>query len=359
MRIFIDIGHPAHVHYFRNFIKIMQDKGHEFFVTARDRSIIHYLLEYYQIPYYNRGRGKNGVFGKLLYMLLADYRLLIKSKKFKPDIFISFASPYAAQVSWFLKKLHIALDDTEHAKFSHLFYKPFSDVLLNPDCFQKDFEQKQIRFKGFIESCYLHPNYFHCDESIYKELDLKHGERLVLLRFISWKANHDIGHSGLDVFTKKNIVNILTNKGYRVLISTESINEDPFFEPYIIKIAPEKIHSVMAISTFFITEGATMASECAMLGTPALYVNSLDAGTLREQEDKYNLIYGFRNSTGVVDKINELINTPNLKEIFFSRQQLMLADKIDVTAFLVWFIENYPQSVKIMKENPDYQFNFK
>ena len=26
---------------------------------------------------------------------------------------------------------------------------------------------------------------------------------------------------------------------------------------------------------------------------------------------------------------------------------------------VVWFIENYPESVKIMKENPDYQYNFR
>ena len=37
----------------------------------------------------------------------------------------------------------------------------------------------------------------------------------------------------------------------------------------------------------------------------------------------------------------------------------MLVDKIDVTAFMVWFIENYPTTVKIMKENPDYQNNIK
>ncbi len=34
-------------------------------------------------------------------------------------------------------------------------------------------------------------------------------------------------------------------------------------------------------------------------------------------------------------------------------------DKIDVTTFLVWFVENYPQSVKVMKENPDYQHRSK
>jgi hypothetical protein len=37
----------------------------------------------------------------------------------------------------------------------------------------------------------------------------------------------------------------------------------------------------------------------------------------------------------------------------------MLSEKIDVTAFLVWFIKNYPKSVKIMKENPEFQERFK
>lgn len=50
---------------------------------------------------------------------------------------------------------------------------------------------------------------------------------------------------------------------------------------------------------------------------------------------------------------------PNLKEEWQRRRQKMLSEKIDVTAFMVWFIENYPDSVKVMKENPDYQYNFK
>ena len=37
----------------------------------------------------------------------------------------------------------------------------------------------------------------------------------------------------------------------------------------------------------------------------------------------------------------------------------MLADKIDVTAFMVWFIENYPESIKVMKDDPGYQYRFK
>jgi len=46
-------------------------------------------------------------------------------------------------------------------------------------------------------------------------------------------------------------------------------------------------------------------------------------------------------------------------EQFQLRRQKMLLEKIDVTAFLVWFVENYPESAKIMKENPEYQWRFR
>ena len=103
-----------------------------------------------------------------------------------------------------------------------------------------------------------------------------------------------------------------------MLISSEAENTDPFFEKYMIRISPDLIHHVMAKAQLLVTEGATMASECAMMGTPAIYVNSLDAGTLREQEDKYQLIYGFRSSAGVLEKVSELINTTGSEKVHIS-----------------------------------------
>ncbi len=58
-------------------------------------------------------------------------------------------------------------------------------------------------------------------------------------------------------------------------------------------------------------------------------------------------------------KIDELLSFKNIKEEWKRKKEKMLQDKIDVTAFMVWFIENYPASFKTMNENPDYQFNFK
>jgi uncharacterized protein len=358
MRVFIDIGHPAHVHYFRNFIQLMQANGHEFFVSARNRSIIPYLLNYFKIPWFDRGKGKNGALGKILYMFLADKRLLGKAIRFEPDVFISFASPYAAQVSWLLRKPHIVLDDTEHAKFGHMFYKPFSKVLLNPTCFYKDFGPKQIRFNSFTELFYLHPNYYKPDKAIFNLLGINPGDKYVLLRFVSWDANHDIGHSGLTLQAKIALMDLFKSRGFKLFISSESEKIDECFQPYIIRIPLEKMHDALAFSEMFVAESGTMASEAAILGTPVVYVNSLPLmGYLAEQKEA-GLLFHFKNSEGVLEKVKQLIDDENFNHNIKIASEKLLKDKIDPTAFLVWFLENYPQSIQIMKDNPAYQDRF-
>ena len=54
MKILIDIGHPGHVHYFRNFIKKMEENLHEVLIVARDKEVTFKLLEFYKIPYRTR-----------------------------------------------------------------------------------------------------------------------------------------------------------------------------------------------------------------------------------------------------------------------------------------------------------------
>lgn len=356
MKIFIDIGHPAHVHYFRNFIKLMLEKGHEFCVSARDKEVTFNLLKSYDISYISRGKGGKGIFGKLFYLIKGDTIIWSAARKFKPDIFLSFASPYAAHSAFLLNKPHIALDDTEAAIFGQFFYLPFTHTKLNPVSFKKTFKKNQIRFDSFMEISSLHPRYFKPDETILEELKIARSQPFILLRFVSWDANHDFGQKGFSYKEKKMLINTLSEK-FKIFISSEGELPEEF-KNLAINISPEKIHHVMAFASLFIGEGATMASECAMLGTPAIYVNSLTSGTLEEQE-KYGLLFGFRNPIGVLDKAIELLSITNLKEEFQNLRQKLLADKIDITAFMVWFIENYPGSVEVMKTNPDFQYTFR
>ncbi|MFO7526788.1 MAG: DUF354 domain-containing protein [Ignavibacteriaceae bacterium] len=356
MRIFIDIGHPAHVHYFRNFIKIMELKGHNFLIIARDKEVTLNLLRSYNINYVSRGKGSKGLIGKFFYMIKADYVIYKLARKFNPNVFLSFASPYAAQVSRFFRKPHISFNDTEHAKLGHLLYFPFTDVVLTPKAFFKNLGEKHIKFNGFMELCYLHPKYFIPNEMILSDLGIARDETFSLLRFVSWEASHDFGKLRISIDFKIKLVNELLKFG-KVLISAEG-DLPPELEEYRIRISPEKMHDLLSFATLYVGEGATTASECAVIGAPTIYVNVLDVGYIQEQKS-LGLLFSFRDSSGVLEKAIELMNTPNIKSIQQQHNIKMLANKIDVTAFMVWFIENYPNSFKIMKANPEYQDNFR
>ncbi len=357
MRILIDLGHPAHIHYFKNFVAIMQGKGHEFAFVARDKEVLHSLLLNYNIHFTNRGRGKKSLLGKLFYMFYADYIIYYVARTFKPDLFLSFASTYAAHVSRLYSKPHIVLDDTEHAKFELMMYPPFSDVILNPSVFWKKFSPKQIFFESYMELFYLNSKYFTPDSSIINSYGIFADEKYFIVRFVSWNASHDIGQKGLSTESKINLVRTLEKYG-KVLISSEGSLPDTLKSNQI-KIRPEHLHHFLAFASLYVGEGSTTASECAVLGTPNIYVNSLIVSNCKEQQEKYGLCIHLTNENEVIDKSVEIINNPHIRQEYQTKRQRMLNDKIDGTKFLVWFVENYPQSEGVIRKNPEFQYNFK
>ena len=56
------------------------------------------------------------------------------------------------------------------------------------------------------------------------------------------------------------------------------------------------------------------------------------------------------NEKAAKQKAIELIQQPDLKDQWVRKRQKLLADKIDVTEFMVDFIENYPESFRKYKE---------
>ncbi len=347
MKIFIDIGHPAHVHYFKNFIWIMEKKGHSIFITARDKEVTFSLLNYYKIPYHNRGKGKNGLLGKLFYILKADVFLIRRALKIKPDVFLSFGSPYAAHAAWLLGKPHIAFDDTDHSPFEHFISVPFTHTILTPIVYQKDFGKKHIRFDGFMELCSLHPNHFKPSTEISRVLNINANSRYIILRFVSWNASHDIGLQGLSLKDKYSLVQELS-KYAKVIISSEAKLPDDLSQ-YSYSIHPAQMHDVLNEACLIVSESLTMAAEAAFLGTPALCISTALAGTL-DEEVKLGLIELYRTSDGIIDRAITLAKDENYKQIFKARSENIVKEKIDVTAFMVGVIENFPESVSSMKK---------
>ena len=355
MKFLIDLGHPAHVHYFKNFIWQMEKKGHEFILVARDKEVLYQLLDNYGFSYIKRGKGGKSFLAKLLYILKADLIIYRVALKFKPDLFLSFASAYAAHAAWLYRKPHVVFDDTEHAKFELMLYAPFSETILNPKPFWKQYSKNQLFFDGFMELTHLVPKYFSPDPLVLKQYGIDIAEKFFIVRFVSWDASHDMGQTGLTLKQKQNVVELLQQHG-KVLISSESKLPDNL-EQFKIKINPVHLHHFLAYAQLYIGEGATTAAESIILGTPAIYINTLDAGTISEQADKYGLI-SLRTSEQIIPIIQNLLQT-NYKQKALVNRDLIHKDKIDVTSFMVWLLNEYPKNKLVFKENPDIQYQFK
>lgn len=363
MNILIDIGHPAHVHYYRNLASELIQKGHKIFWTVKDIAIAKRLLDFYGFSFMVLRKKSDSMLGKAIMQLYYDYQLYKVCKKNKIDYAIgtSITITHISKISK-VNSLFFEDDDDEVIPLSVKIGHPFATCLISPVCLVgKQSRKDTVYYSGYHELAYLHPKRFKPDQNILKEVGISEGEKFFIMRFNVFKAHHDVGINGLSLEQKLRLIEILKPHG-RIFITTER-NIEPELKEYQLPVSPEKIHSLMAFATIFLGDSQTMTSEAAVLGIPSLRCNSF-AGRisyLEEQEKKYGLTYAFTPDKfeNLVVKLNEMLQTPNLKEEWQKRREVMLSEKIDVTAFWVWFIENYPQSATIMKENPAYQYNFK
>ena len=360
MKILIDIGHPAHVHLFKNFAHDMISKGHNVLFTCRDKEFEMALLQENGFQFINFGHKYKSVFGKILGMLKFDLKETQICLNFKPDLMLSHGSIYAAHAAFFIHKPHISFEDTFNFEQIKL-YKPFTDVIFTSDYEHPFVSTKEIHYAGYHELAYLHPNRFKPDESVLNELGVSKGEKYVIMRFVSWNASHDIGHKGISYENKLKAIEDFS-KYAKVFISSEAELPDEL-KKYRLNINPNRIHDALAFADLMWGESFTIPAECSILGVPSIINHNTISYCLKEQQEKYELCFCFSESETdqqkAIEKGVELLQKENLSEEWHQKRDRMLKDKIDVTAFLTWFIENYPESKKIMRQNPDYQDRFK
>jgi uncharacterized protein len=339
--IHIDIIHPANVHYFKHAIANWKAMGFEIILTCRNKEITYELLGLEGLKFIPMGKNPKSAMGKFLFLLKCEWNIFNLYLKKKPDIALSFAASYVAHMASIFGLPHVSFDDTEHAKLNRRLYLPFTDFVLNPESYLLDLGKKQFKFKGHMELFYLNEKYFYPDMQIFSELGIKENERFVFLRFVSWGAFHDQGQMGFSDSYKIQLVKKLS-LNYKVFISSEG-TLPPELLPFEIKIKPDRVHHVLYFADLFVGEGATMASECAALGTPAIYVNSLDLGYLQRHAEN-ELITNKRYQDGTFEKALEILNDPDFKIKLRKKVKDLNQERYNLTDFLTWLVAEYPES---------------
>ncbi len=354
MRILFSVSHPAHVHLFKNAIWKLQDLNHDILICARKKEVTIDLLKKYGFTYTVVSETKPSRVHLVAEQIQRVMRFRSIVSEFKPDLSISTMDPSLAFVSRLMGVPYVCLADTEHARASINGALPFTKAVLTPSCFSKEMGPKQIRYNGYHELAYLHPNRFTPNPAALTEIGLAEGDPFIIVRFVSWQASHDVGQHGIR--DKVGLVKALEQYG-RVLITSEGALPEEL-QPYTRSGSRRRSCTICCTTRrCMLGRGGTTASEAAVLGTPSIYVSSLvgTMGNFIELEETYDLLYSFTDGDAALDGAIEILQDPGSKEKWRTKRDRLLADKIDLTAFMVWFVENYPESFKEMKEHPEVQ----
>lgn len=286
MKVLIDIGHPAHVHYFRNLAKKISESGGSVLFTLREKEMTLALAKAYELQYISFGRAKRSIAGKILAQLTITLKLLFVALKYKPDVLVN-STHYSAFVAWLIRKPHISIEDTFNMEQVRLFI-PFTSVVITGN-YSHPALKKQIIVDAYQESLYLKSEYFRPDPEVIRSLGIEPGEVFSVVRYVSWTASHDIGLSGMSLSNKIKSVELFGSYG-KVFITSE-VDLPAGLEPYRLKLAAEKIHHLLYYASLVFSEGATMVSEAALLGTPSVYLSKKGIYYSRDLSEKYGIIF--------------------------------------------------------------------
>ena len=351
MNVLIQMSHPAHFHLYKNVAHNLMDDGHQVFILIKTKDILEDLLKASGLPYYNilkeaHRKSKLGIFWD---MLVRDWRMLRFVRKHHIDL-LTGSTPEVAQVGWLTRKYRINTGEDD-MRIVPLFQKlagPFIQTMLSPEtCDNWKLESKTIKYAGFHKLAYLHPNQFTPDRKVVDKY-FSSERSFFILRFAKLKAYHDVETKahGINTEIAQHLIDQLLPYGDVYITSERDL--EPQFEKYRLHINPLDIHHLLAFAKLYIGDSQSMAVEAAMLGTPSLRFNDFAGkiGVLDELENKYGLTCGIPSSNPqqLYDKVEELLAMPDLYDVYQQRRQVMLSEKIDVTAFFTWFIENYPES---------------
>jgi len=336
--VLIDIGHPAHVHFFRRPAALLRQRGCELIVTSRQKEMATQLLDAFGIPHVPLSAMGSGALGLFKELCERDYRLLRMVSGWRPDVMVAIGGIFIAHAGLLGRARSLVFYDTENARLQNALTYPFASRVIVPRCYTAWTPRRRtLRYPGYHELSYLRPPHFSADRAIAVANGLSAERPTYFMRLVSWKASHDMGEQGLSWDAVRR-VRAQLGAAAQVWISSEA--ELPGdLQPYAYAGDPAQIHHVMGHCAGLFGESATMASECAVLGVPAVYAAVTGRGYTDEQETRYGLVRNVRTlDTAALDGAVDWLLAFGADDARQRRQRL-LDDTCDVADFVVRAIE--------------------
>lgn len=309
MRVLIDIVHPADINFFKNSIyKLIDDFDVSCELVALPRPGVIPIIERElpDIPFTSIGSYEKSLSGKVRCLLTRTRSILKYLNNNHIDVVTAFAGLGSSQAA-FIKGIPsvVFTDDIEY-KLSFLSFRYFASEIILPKCINID-GNNILKYNGFKELAYLHPNYFKPNINILDKYGIE-PEKYVFIREVSKSS---LNYRNLIEGRLSPICSFLNELGFDIILSLEDKKLTNLFETNCILLDEpvRDLYSLIYYAIFSISSGDTMARESCLLGTPTIYTGGRLMAVNSELERKGALFcVNYKNEDAIYGTVLEIIN---------------------------------------------------
>ena len=280
MNIAVDFVHPADINFYKNAIKILIKRGDDVNIIVRQRGKLTSILqkELPEVDFKVIGMHHPNVYGKIFGLIERDFGLIFYLNKMDFDVGTSFGFQIC-HASRILGKPSIAFEDDYEYKLPFYLAKFSATYHAMPEGIPAT-GKNILKYKGFKELAYLHPNYFKPDRKVLEQYGITPNNYV----FIREVSRASLNYKNLRQMGLPEIIWNLNDLGLDVVLSLEDkTRADSLKDKCIILEEPvDDIFSLMHFALFTISSGDSMARESCLVGTPTIYTGGRDMAVNKE-----------------------------------------------------------------------------
>jgi uncharacterized protein len=365
MRFLFYLPHPAKFQFHKAQLKELRNNGHTVDIVINSKDVLEELLIEENFEYKNlfpEGRKIKGLhvyLAAFITIFRTLYRLFKYTKGKKYDLFIGDLLTVLGRLKG-VPSLYPTDDVIRQVPEQSIFLFTCNHIIAPSITELGIFNKKKINYDGYKALAYLHPSIFSPDASVIDDKYRKKN-KMFFIRCTGFGATHDLGRKGIDNEVLESIIDLLGNRGDIIISSERELPER--FNQYLYTGKKNDIFHYMAFADIVIGDSVSMCVEAALLGTPVVEYDDywFEMEQLIELQHKYKLINLFQppNLQPMLEMIDKIINTPSYKDDIKKKKEKFIEEKINVSGFLTWLMENYPKSYLEYKKSPFIQYKFK
>lgn len=311
--VVIDIAHYPHVNFYKHAIEALTEKDINVHVVLRPRGklVDIFQKECHNVPFVLIGQYRETILGKMVDMINRDIAFLRYLSKIKFDAGTGFGSINIAHTTRFFGKPAIIFGDDTENKLGHYLVKLFAPIVVRPKCVPPA-QKNLLKYNGFKELAYLHPNHFTPDKKALEPYNLNPYEYV----FIREVSSASLNYRRLEMGKLSKILDYLREMDLKILLSIEDKSLIYLFKDHciILKEPVEDIHSLLHFASLTLSSGDSMARESCLVGTPAIYSGGRDMA-INNELIKRSCMFKVEDEKSIKNTVEYIINNDIKKEV--------------------------------------------